>query len=131
MTTTTTAVQRGEGARLSDAVLARLRDRLVTQCADEAARLAANRVTVSELTGQMDVDSLLEREVAEAASERSNGVVIEIVSALLRLDAGMYGTCERCRRPIPSERLEAIPYARLCVSCLAIPATRPSGASSA
>jgi DnaK suppressor protein len=130
MTTPTTAVQRAEGAHLSDALLARLRDRLVTQCANQAARIAALRVTVTELTGQMDVDSLLEREVAEAAIERSNGAVIEIFSALLRLDAGMYGTCEQCRRPIPSERLEAIPHARLCVSCLRIPATRRPGAHS-
>jgi RNA polymerase-binding transcription factor len=37
--------------------------------------------------------------------------------ALSKIDKGTYGTCERCGNPIGPERLEAIPYARLCVSC--------------
>ena len=131
MTTTPAPDRRAGSSDLSDASRVRLRDRLATQCADEAAHLAAHRLTLSELAGQMDVDSLLEREVAEAAIERSNGVVIEIFCALLRLDAGTYGICEQCSVPIPSERLDAIPYARLCVPCLGIPTTRPRGAYSA
>ncbi|HHY39150.1 MAG TPA: hypothetical protein GX507_09530 [Clostridia bacterium] len=30
-----------------------------------------------------------------------------------------FGLCERCRKPIPKERLKAIPYARYCVACQA------------
>ncbi|HEV2754885.1 MAG TPA: TraR/DksA C4-type zinc finger protein [Actinomycetota bacterium] len=41
----------------------------------------------------------------------------EVVAALARIDAGTFGTCERCGTPIPEERLEAIPTATLCVSC--------------
>lgn len=41
----------------------------------------------------------------------------EIVEALARLESGTYGRCERCGQPIPRERLEAIPTARLCVRC--------------
>jgi RNA polymerase-binding protein DksA len=37
--------------------------------------------------------------------------------ALRRMDAGTYGTCENCGREIPLERLEAIPFARLCIDC--------------
>ena len=32
-------------------------------------------------------------------------------------DAGAYGSCERCGRPIDEERLEALPAARLCLDC--------------
>ena len=37
--------------------------------------------------------------------------------ALAKMDAGTYGTCERCGRPIGAERLEALPWAMLCISC--------------
>lgn len=41
----------------------------------------------------------------------------ETEDALRRLEAGSYGRCDRCRLPIPSARLEALPAARLCVAC--------------
>lgn len=37
--------------------------------------------------------------------------------ALARLDAGTYGYCERCGRPIEEERLEAVPETSLCLEC--------------
>jgi len=41
----------------------------------------------------------------------------EVNAALARLEAGTYGTCERCSRPIPLARLRAMPAARYCVEC--------------
>jgi RNA polymerase-binding transcription factor DksA len=41
----------------------------------------------------------------------------EIDAALARLDAGAYGMCRTCHRPIPVARLEAVPEATQCVSC--------------
>jgi RNA polymerase-binding protein DksA len=41
----------------------------------------------------------------------------EIDAALERIDKGTYGRCESCGAPIPEERLEARPIARLCVEC--------------
>lgn len=40
-----------------------------------------------------------------------------IDAALARLDAGTYGTCTACARPVAPERLEAIPWAATCVGC--------------
>ena len=40
-----------------------------------------------------------------------------ILTALSRLEAGTYGRCESCGGPIPTERLEAVPTASLCVGC--------------
>jgi DnaK suppressor protein len=37
--------------------------------------------------------------------------------ALTKMDLGTYGTCERCGNEIPIERLEALPWAILCVEC--------------
>ena len=48
-----------------------------------------------------------------AARER----VAEVDDALDRLDAGTYGVCERCGRPIATDRLAARPFARHCIAC--------------
>jgi DnaK suppressor protein len=41
----------------------------------------------------------------------------DVERALGKFDRGTYGACERCGQPIPEERLDAIPWARLCISC--------------
>jgi RNA polymerase-binding transcription factor DksA len=41
----------------------------------------------------------------------------ECNAALARIDAGTYGLCEECRRPIRHGRLQASPYARHCIAC--------------
>ena len=41
----------------------------------------------------------------------------DIDNALAKIDAGTYGICERCGRPIGEDRLEAMPAARLCIEC--------------
>ena len=41
----------------------------------------------------------------------------QIDDAIERLDAGIYGICASCKKPIPAERLEARPFAELCVQC--------------
>ena len=41
----------------------------------------------------------------------------EIDAAQARLEAGTFGACERCGRPIPLRRLRAIPITRYCLPC--------------
>ena len=55
------------------------------------------------------------------AQVRRHGTEVE--EALERLRAGVYGTCERCRRPIDFERLAAQPTAVRCVPCAAAQST--------
>ncbi len=43
----------------------------------------------------------------------------EIDGALKRIEDGSFGQCEECGRKIPKPRLEAIPYAALCIQCAA------------
>ena len=40
-----------------------------------------------------------------------------IESAIARIENKKYGLCARCAKKIPRERLEAIPYALLCIDC--------------
>jgi RNA polymerase-binding protein DksA len=60
---------------------------------------------------------MLDREVDESLEDNAEQLVHEIDLALGRIDAGTYGTCARCGQTIPEDRLEAVPYATLCVSC--------------
>ncbi len=97
--------------------LARLRARLRGELANQAAQRAGHEAAVSDLTGQMDPDSVIERELAEACALRAREAVEDIEHALERIDRGTYGSCEGCGAPIPVERLEAIPQVRSCVTC--------------
>ena len=58
-----------------------------------------------------------ERETAQSLSNHARGLLVQIDDALRRMDAGTYGICERCGDQINIERLEALPYARLCMDC--------------
>jgi len=60
---------------------------------------------------------MVDREVDESLEENAEQIVFEIDRALAKIDDGTYGQCGRCGKEIPVERLDAIPYATLCVSC--------------
>jgi DnaK suppressor protein len=48
----------------------------------------------------------------------------EISDALHRLDQDSYGICMECEEPISTKRLDAVPWARFCVTCQELIATR-------
>nr|WP_308435148.1 TraR/DksA C4-type zinc finger protein [Streptomyces minutiscleroticus] len=56
-----------------------------------------------------------EHEMALAANARE--MLLQTERALQRLDAGTYGLCENCGRPIGKARMQAFPRATLCVEC--------------
>lgn len=60
--------------------------------------------------------ALLEKEIDESVEGSVEHVVREIDDALARIEAGTYGTCAVCGQPIPEERLDAVPYAVLCIA---------------
>jgi RNA polymerase-binding protein DksA len=49
----------------------------------------------------------------EAAERR----VREVDAALARIDAGTFGRCTSCGEPVAEARLEALPWAALCIDC--------------
>jgi len=57
----------------------------------------------------------LDREMDVSLEENAEQLLGHIDAALARVDAGTYGTCERCGKPIDDERLEALPWATLCI----------------
>jgi DnaK suppressor protein len=59
----------------------------------------------------------VDRERDLALSAQALAAVEEIDHTLSKMDNGTYGICENCGRLIPKARLEALPYARLCIDC--------------
>jgi RNA polymerase-binding transcription factor DksA len=59
--------------------------------------------------------ALYDRELDEGLEEGAKETLVEIDAALQRNEAGTYGICEGCGKPIDAARLNAIPWARLCI----------------
>jgi len=58
-----------------------------------------------------------DRELDYTLEENSENVLAEIDAALKRIDDGTYGVCTNRGEQIPVERLEARPWATLCIDC--------------
>ncbi len=56
-------------------------------------------------------------EVLEEIGDIALDEIKQIKLALSRIDAGTYGVCTKCAKPIPEKRLQAVPYATKCVKC--------------
>ncbi len=59
----------------------------------------------------------VERDRLIVVASEARARVAEIDAALERVEAGTYGQCEACGKPIPHARLQVVPEATLCVSC--------------
>jgi RNA polymerase-binding transcription factor DksA len=90
---------------------------------------SALRAQLAELgfgeEGLLDYDSnfadssqvTAERGEAEALAASLKETLDEVEDALAKFDAGTFGTCENCGKPIAPARLEAKPAARFCIDC--------------
>jgi RNA polymerase-binding protein DksA len=58
-----------------------------------------------------------DRELDYTLEENSEHLLAEIDGALRRIDEGSFGICTNCGKPIAEERLEALPWATLCIGC--------------
>jgi len=58
-----------------------------------------------------------ERGEIEAIAGRLTDVLRDTDDALAKMDDGTYGRCESCGGEISEARLEAMPAARLCITC--------------
>jgi DnaK suppressor protein len=109
-----------------------LRPLLLAEMRKQAAQFAQHAAALADLTANSSEDTTAGRDRAMAAlhAYRAREAIEEIEDALVRIDDGGYGTCQSCNRPIPFERLEAIPQARFCAACTAPTASaadRPAG----
>ncbi len=78
------------------------------------ALLEHSEVDPSEDEADPDV---VERETTMALVEALELRKAEIEAALVKVESGGYGICERCSEPIDPERLQIMPEATMCVNC--------------
>ncbi|MBI2207588.1 MAG: TraR/DksA family transcriptional regulator [Candidatus Rokubacteria bacterium] len=96
--------------------LARERERLlhaVRQTDEELAALDAREPG----SPQEDAPREMTTAVLSRLEGREKVELDEVDAAQARLEAGTFGTCEACHRPIGLARLRARPTARYCVRC--------------
>jgi RNA polymerase-binding protein DksA len=58
-----------------------------------------------------------ERQQVAALLVRARRRLADVDAAVTAVEAGTYGRCESCGRPIGAERLAARPTARTCIAC--------------
>jgi len=107
---------------LSESTLSDLRASLEQERSDLRARLGEmGLLSGGELSfDQNFADSsqvTAERGEVEALAGKLREALNDVEAALVKLDNGTFGDCERCGQPIPPARLEAKPAARLCMEC--------------
>jgi RNA polymerase-binding protein DksA len=79
----------------------------------------------SEFSGEMPFEeeyaasgtTTFERERDLSLSENVKDILQRVNEALDRIESGNFGVCEICGGSIPEERLQALPYANLCITC--------------
>ena len=94
------------------------RDNLRKEIADQGGDPDSNDASIDVERGFADsAHSTAERARLIAVMKALRSNLRWVGRALKKMDLGTYGTCERCGNPIPRERLEALPWAILCVDC--------------
>lgn len=93
-------------------------DELNTDILRHESEIASGDVTQGAGDDQADAGAkTYEREREIALTLNARDLVAQNERAIARIDAGTYGVCESCHKPIGKERLQAFPRATLCVTC--------------
>ena len=98
------------------AILIRRRDALRSALSGDLSLL---RELHGETSGDV-VDAALDTaqdEISSQLAEVESRELAHIENALDRMRTGQYGTCEVCSKKIPMARLDALPYATMCIEC--------------
>jgi len=89
-------------------------------------KLMAESSEFREILEDMDPKDLvdiaaedIDRKTIEALGAQELKRLRSIDAALSRIENERYGLCAKCNKKIPAERLEAIPYALMCIECKA------------
>jgi DnaK suppressor protein len=103
------------------------RDEIRNHIQSEISTLEKSITTLTELVNselQSDAndwfsskESNPSKEINELALDKARQRIIILNDVLRRVDTPGYGICIRCKKPIPYERLKAIPSATRCISC--------------
>jgi DnaK suppressor protein len=98
-------------------VLLEQRRRAIEDLDAERATALQDDEAVEDVGDEAELD--LNRSTALDLASRESQLIDEIDDAMLRIDNGTYGRCDRCGKPIDEERLKAMPTARYDAECQA------------
>jgi len=100
-----------------------VRRKLLQQKQELLARAAKVRADITRSSGPLDKDfaeQVVQMEndaVLAGIGEATASELAQINRALAQLDAGSYGICSNCGKPIGDGRLQALPYSDRCITC--------------
>jgi DnaK suppressor protein len=63
------------------------------------------------------MDAMLNQQMALELKRRQEARLQRVERALKNVDAGKYGNCGKCKKPIDESRLEVQPDAVMCIRC--------------
>jgi len=112
------------GSRIDQDFIEKMDDSLSNLKQNIISNLINNNEDFKEIVEGMDPKDLadiasddIDRRMIEAIGSQDLKRLKLIDSALTRIQQGKYGLCMKCGKKIPKERLEAIPYALMCIDC--------------
>ncbi len=100
--------------------LDQIKERLIVERDNLLNKLKDNDLSVDDAETPDPVDLAVRnysKNVMLAVSENESRQLSLINEALTRLADDEYGTCQNCNKEISPKRLDAIPWARYCLSC--------------
>jgi DnaK suppressor protein len=102
-----------------------------TDTAQLRAELEAERADIQRRLGELTIDGTSDQEFdenfadsAQVAAEQGENLSLaaslqdqltDVEGALVRIEAGTYGLCEVCAKPVAEARLEAMPATPFCI----------------
>ena len=61
--------------------------------------------------------TIYDKEMHFELTEKNKQVLMDIDEALIKIEKGKYGKCEKCSKDISIERMKALPFAKKCIKC--------------
>jgi RNA polymerase-binding protein DksA len=117
-------MKKKKGASIDHDFIEKMEQSLSELKAGIVENLIAGNQDFKEIVEGMDPKDLadiasddIDRKMIEAIGSQELKRLKLIDSALTRIKQGKYGLCVKCGKRIPQDRLEAIPYALMCIDC--------------
>ncbi len=113
-----------EGGRMDKEFVEKMRESLINLKKEIISTLVAGNEDFKEIVEGMDPKDFadiasddIDRKMIETLGTQDIKRLKAIDNALSRIQQGKYGLCIKCGKKIPQDRLEAIPYALMCIEC--------------
>jgi RNA polymerase-binding protein DksA len=112
------------GVVMDKSFIEKMKQSLQAQKSEIISNLMVSNEDFKEIVEGMDPKDMadiasddIDRKMIEALGAQELKRLKGIDSALTRIEQGKYGLCIKCSKRIPQDRLEAIPYALMCIEC--------------